>query len=495
MTQAYSSVSRITGRTWGYVLILVVIFFLGSMGSAYRSIGLMHENNLSVGNTLRVMGIIRDLKMALVSAESGKRGYLLTEDGQYLAPYHAAMEDIDRLVLALGDSHTEIDQQQERFQELDSLIAQKVDRMQEKVQLVHLGRRAEAVASLKQDVGVDLMRKVDRLFTDMEADETALLERNREIANRDRESILIVLLATNGVGLLLAIAIFIYGYRHARKLHGLYRQIESANDELEQKVADRTFALQQYSEELQRSNRELEEFAFIASHDLQEPLRKIRAFGDRLKQKYSDALDERGADYIDRMHAASARMSQLIDDLLSFSRVTTRQEPFEKVDLNQVVSDALEDLEYAIDDSHAKVTVGELPTLAADASQLRQVFMNLLSNSIKFRKPDITPEISITCELTEHADAEDEYNGQWWSIAVVDNGIGFEDQYSDKVFNLFQRLHGRGEYKGTGIGLALCRKIVERHNGTIIAISEPGQGTEFRFSLPTKQLNLDYLEE
>ncbi|MDO6572505.1 MULTISPECIES: sensor histidine kinase [unclassified Gilvimarinus] len=473
----------------------MVVFFLASMGSAYRSISVLHDNNLSISNTLQVLALVQDLKASLVSAETGKRGYLLTADGQYLAPYHKAMEDIDRLLQELSNSNTEIAEQLIRFDKLKILINKKIDRMQEKVHLVHLGQRSEAIEELKNDVGIELMREIDTLIGEMAAEERELLNDNRTVATEDRKIIFSVLMATNVVGLLLAIGIFISVYRHSRKIQLLNYEIEKANNELEEKVANRTFALEQYSDELQRSNRELEEFAFIASHDLQEPLRKIRAFGDRLRQKYKESLDERGADYVERMHAASERMSQLIDDLLSFSRVTTRQEPFKLVDLNEVVAGALEDLEFALEDSGAVVEVGELPEIYADASQLRQVMMNLLSNSIKFRRSGVNPSIAVTCEAVDLGDEYEQLTGQWWRFTFVDNGIGFDEQYADKVFNLFQRLHGRDEYKGTGIGLALCRKIIERHGGTIVAISAPGKGATFQFDLPSKQVNLESLED
>lgn len=480
------------------VLFLVVAFFCISMAAAYRSIGLMHENSVSVNNTLQVIALIKDLRTEIVSAESGQRGYLLTSDGQYLEPYHGALEKLDHLLAALSESSTEIPEQQNRFKELNQRIRTKIDEMQDVVQLVHEDRRAEAISLVRTDRGVVLMRDISELIGQMESDERALLYRNRMVAQKDREFILKTLIATNVLGLFLTLAVFIAIYRHNRKISLLYNRIEQANNELEDKVEERTLALQQYSEELQRSNRELEEFAFVASHDLQEPLRKIRAFGDRLRQKYSTELGERGADYVERMHAASERMSQLIDDLLSFSRVSTRQQPFENVDLNKVVAQVQEDLEYAIEDSGATVSVDALPSLEADASQLGQVFMNLIGNSIKFRREGVPPVIQIIAETGSQFALENDhlYDGvEWCRLRLIDNGIGFEEQYTDKVFNLFQRLHGRDEYSGTGIGLALCRKIIERHGGKIEAKSQPGEGSEFIIHIPLQQPQFDPSEE
>ncbi|MDO3383505.1 sensor histidine kinase [Gilvimarinus algae] len=492
------SKTGVPSRPWILVLLAVVVFFSISMAAAYRSIGLMHENNQSTNTTLEVMSLIKDLRTALLKAESGQRGYLLTSDGQYLEPYHQSLSSIDQLLTALTSSSTELDIQRERFATLESLIRQKVDEMQDTVRMMHEDRRAEAVNVVRTDVGVALMRDISELIAQMENDEKMLLYKSRLRAQEDRQFILNALLATNTLGLILSLAVYIAVFRHTRRESRLYETIERANNELEEKVQERTLALQQYSEELQRSNRELEEFAFVASHDLQEPLRKIRAFGDRLQQKYSSELGERGADYVDRMHAASERMSHLIDDLLSFSRVTTQQKPFEKVDLNAVVAKVREDLEYAIEDAGAEVTVEPLPEIDADASQLGQVFMNLIGNSIKFRREGVPPRISVRAEVGEHCAVDGDYTPEdceWCCLYFKDNGIGFEAQYVEKVFNLFQRLHGRDEYAGTGIGLALCRKIVERHGGKIEAHSVPGEGSEFVIRLPLQQSSMDSFEE
>lgn len=227
--------------------------------------------------------------------------------------------------------------------------------------------------------------------------------------------------------------------------------------------------------ELERSNSELEKFAYVASHDLQEPLRKIQAFGDRLKDKCRDELPDAGREYVDRMLNAAGRMRQLISDLLAFSRVTTQARPHRRVDLGAVVADALSVLEIAVAQTGATVRVGPLPAVAGDESQLRQLFQNLISNALKFRKRDVPPVVEVTAE------AADSHHCR---VTLRDNGIGFAEKYRDRIFEVFQRLHGRDEYDGTGIGLAICKKIVERHGGTIAAYSSEGSGASFVFALP-----------
>jgi len=261
---------------------------------------------------------------------------------------------------------------------------------------------------------------------------------------------------------------------------------------LEEKVGVRTQALLQYSEELQRSNRELEEFAFVASHDLQEPLRKIRAFGDRLQQKYSAQLGETGSDYVKRMQSASERMSALIDDLLSFSRVTTKQRPFVSVDLNEVMHRVMDDFDYSIEETGAQLHIDPLPIIDADAPQIAQVFMNLIANSLKFHLRNARPIITVTCEINVASPVGDDSRA-WCCLHFSDQGIGFEAQYAERIFSLFQRLHGRDEYSGTGIGLALCRKIIERHGGAITAHSELGEGAIFTIYLPMTQTVMEPL--
>jgi PAS domain S-box-containing protein len=244
-----------------------------------------------------------------------------------------------------------------------------------------------------------------------------------------------------------------------------------------------------YAERLERSNRELQDFAYVASHDLQEPLRKIEAFGDRLQSKCGDALSEDGRMYLERMRNAATRMRSLINDLLTYSRVTTKAQPFVPTDLNVVLEGVVSDLHVAIERSGARIEAGRLPTIDADATQMRQLLQNLIGNALKFRKPDAPPVVTVSGERvtdTKHASSTDEPDGNWCRITVADNGIGFDQKYADRIFNMFERLHGRGEYEGTGIGLATCRKIVERHGGTIEARSVPGEGSTFVVSLPAR---------
>jgi light-regulated signal transduction histidine kinase (bacteriophytochrome) len=240
-----------------------------------------------------------------------------------------------------------------------------------------------------------------------------------------------------------------------------------------------------YAAELERSNRDLEQFAYVASHDLQEPLRKIRAFGDRLEVKCKDLLDETAQECVSRMQSAAARMQELIEGLLTLSRVTRRAADFEQVDLGEITQQVISDLETQIERVHGRVEVGKLPTIQAEPLQIRQLLQNLIANALKFHRPDEPPVVKIEAryvlprEQRRKSLAEEKCR-----ITIEDNGIGFDEQYADRIFGIFQRLHPRDVYEGTGIGLAICRRIVEYHGGQISAHSIPGQGSTFEVLLP-----------
>ncbi|HEV3384291.1 MAG TPA: PAS domain S-box protein [Gemmata sp.] len=247
--------------------------------------------------------------------------------------------------------------------------------------------------------------------------------------------------------------------------------------------------LRDIAAELSRSNKELEQFAYVASHDLQEPLRKIQAFGDRLLTKFSENLPEPGKECVDRMNISASRMRRLIDDLLSFSRVTTQARPFALVDLEKLIQEVVSDLDVYINQYDGVVEIDKLPQIHADATQMRQLFQNLIANAIKFHRANVPPVVAIRGEwLQAHLPNSDGELVAAYRIVVQDNGIGFDEKYRERIFQVFQRLHGRHEYEGTGVGLAICRKIAERHGGTIEAKSLVGEGSTFIVTLPVRQI-------
>lgn len=255
---------------------------------------------------------------------------------------------------------------------------------------------------------------------------------------------------------------------------GTAAKLETANDRL----AAANQALERRAGELTRSNEELERFASIASHDLKEPLRKMQTYSDRLKETEAQNLSDRGREYVEQTGSAAERMQALIDDLLRFSQITAEVHPPAEVDLTEVAHQAVISLDAVIEEAGASVEIGQLPTVFADPVQMHQLLQNLISNGVKFRREDVSPVVRVGGEV----------HGELAEIKVTDNGIGFDQKYANRIFRAFERLHGAGEYPGTGIGLALCRRIVERHGWTIRADSAPSRGSTFTVSLPVRPL-------
>jgi signal transduction histidine kinase len=272
------------------------------------------------------------------------------------------------------------------------------------------------------------------------------------------------------------------------------KRISRAKAQALEEVSRREVQLRAIARQLTESNRDLQDFAHVASHDLQEPLRKIVAFGDRMRTKHGEAMAPEAIDYLDRMQSSAARMQTLIQDLLSFSRVNAKSEPFREVDLHDIALGVASDLEIAVERTGGRLTVGELPHIEADPTQMRQLLQNLISNALKFRQAEVAPEIAVSATIISSASPlfpsrlQGSAEARWCRLTVSDNGIGFDEKYLDRIFKVFQRLHGRTEFEGSGIGLSVCRRIAERHNGDITATSVPGNGTTFILTLPVKQV-------
>ncbi|GEM_PF-2662308 len=322
------------------------------------------------------------------------------------------------------------------------------------------------------------------------------LERSYQIINHTTHMNILITLACLAIGAVLAFISSSFLTRPIYKLLKATQEIKKGNfqtrvfvkgndefsilansiNQMAEGLDHITASLKNKTEELRRSNKELEQFAYIASHDLQEPLYIIQAFINTLQTQHAAKLNREMENLLERIQNAANRMSQLVQDVLQFSRITTRTKPFEVVNLNQTVQEVLADLELRIKDSHAKIEIDSLPTLYADKFQMRQLFQNLLSNALKFHKKGKAPHIRVKSELYKN----------FAEILIEDNGIGFESEFIEKIFQPFQRLHSRSEYEGSGIGLAICQKIVERHQGNISAQSQQNEGSQFAITLPLK---------
>jgi signal transduction histidine kinase len=293
------------------------------------------------------------------------------------------------------------------------------------------------------------------------------------------------------------VAVFVDLYSKTETLILQELRLKAANKDLEKEVKERKQSekkVKKLNEELlenihtlENANAELARFAYMTSHDLQEPLRKIQMFGDLLQSRYQKLIDEKGRYYIEGMQKGSERLQTLIKDILTYSKVTENNTYFTKANLNTIINEILVDFELRIEELGAKISVGKLPELYVNAVQISQLFQNLISNALKFSRKNISPEITISCEMGNPIPEFQENGTGYCTLYFKDNGIGFDESYLDQIFTLFRRLNNRSEYEGTGIGLAICKKIVEHHKGFISARSELGKGSTFIISLPVNQ--------
>jgi hypothetical protein len=284
------------------------------------------------------------------------------------------------------------------------------------------------------------------------------------------------------------VSVFIEIYKKNHQLLAQEQRLIAINKNLEAEINERksseekikglNLQLLQNIDKLETANKDLDRFAFMASHDLQEPLRKIRIFGDRLTMKYNDLIDEEGKSYFSRIQRSAERMQHLIQDILTFSKISTAEKKQVDCNLNHIINDVMTELEPGMKEKNATVKIETLPSLKANPVLLRPLFINLLSNALKYTRPDVAPQIRI------HSDNGESPGMQYCRIFFEDNGIGFDQKYSEQIFSMFTRLHQDKNIEGTGIGLALCKKIVEEHNGFISARSKINEGSTFIVSLP-----------
>ncbi|MGH6635470.1 MAG: sensor histidine kinase [Gammaproteobacteria bacterium] len=480
----------------GLVLVLLVVNAVVS----YRAARSLIDSGAWVAHTHQVLTELEATRSTMADAESGQRGFLITGEAGYLKPYERAIARIEENVARLKQLAANHAEQQRRAAFLEKHIAAQLDILN-----AGLAQRREhgfeAARKWTLTGGAEeSMERIRTLIEEMKGQEVTLLSRRVQESRRSGREALVAL----AIGALLSVALVWLAYylfrRDLRERERAAGALRAAHDELEGRVEERTKELAQevalhrqaeenlraLSVELERSNRELQDFAFIASHDLQEPLRKILAFGDRLKARYGEALEAQGRDYLERMQNAARRMHDFINDLLTLSRVTTKARPFVPVALEEVAREVVSDLEARIEETGGRVTMDTLPTIEADPVQMRQLLQNLIDNALKFHRPEEPPLVQVRGMLIERDTAAggETADNRFCEIAVTDNGIGIDEHYLDKVFTPFQRLHGRGEYEGTGMGLAVCRKIVERHGGCIRATSTPNEGATFWVTLP-----------
>lgn len=490
----------------GLIMLLAILLANGFI--SYFNLRRIDQNVAKVAASHAVLDELKNVRICMIDAETGMRGYVLSGQREFLTPYTTARSSLADTEKHLQQLIAGNSQQVELFRQLKQQIDASLTHIHGVIKLREAGEEQKAAEVIRTGNGRRLMDAMRATLATMQREEELLLNSRASESRTAYFTAITTGLFTVGLGIGLTVLAYALYIRDMRKGLAAATAMQEANEFLETRIAQRTSELsranalmrseiderrlaeervQLFAEELQRSNRELEQFASVASHDLQEPLRKIQAFGDRLRERFRDQLGPQGQDYLDRMLASAMRMRTLINDLLEYSRVTTKAHPFSHVNLGDIVQEVAGDLETRLQQTGGRLEIGELPSVRASPTQMRQLFQNLISNAMKFHKPDTPPLVRITSRNLAADESTDGSDGLQCQIVVEDNGIGFEPQYGERIFDLFQRLHGRDEYDGTGIGLAICRKIVDRHNGQIEAVGTPGEGARFIVTLPLEQ--------
>lgn len=458
-------------RTTAYILITIaaLLFFCIST-LVFLSIKLAEANAEAV-RSYNVRESLKDSLSSLLDVETGSRGYLITRKEEFLEPFNSGVksskENLDRVDELTANDST----QQLILETVRKLANQKIAFSKEVIE-----SPAEAKDLLIQGRGkvvMDTYRQQIKLMVDNETNQLTVRDRTLQQTR-------VAVWVTTAFMTIFSIGLLFYVYKvmqvaietERRQLREMGEFNKRLQDEIQQRK-DSEDALREASVKLASSNEDLQQFAYVASHDLQEPLRAVGGFLSLIASRYKGKLDPEAETWINHAVDGSKRMRALINDLLTFSRLESRSETPTKTDCNLALEEAKENLSLVIDETEAHIVSVRLPSVLGEQGQLVQLFQNLIGNGLKFRSAE-KPIITI------NVDRKDDD----WVFSVKDNGVGFDQEHSDRIFVIFQRLQGRDEYEGTGIGLALCKKIVERHGGEIWAESEVGKGSTFFFTIP-----------
>ncbi|MDR6197013.1 CHASE3 domain-containing protein [Siphonobacter sp. SORGH_AS_0500] len=446
------------------IAILILLTYLGL--DQVKSTAWFSER---VEHTYKTINESEQLLAHMKEAESSNRGYMITASETFLKTYKKARREYNLSLRRMANLVIDNAHQMRRLAIFENLSRDKWLTMDENIRLQPTVKKQNLDANvLKGKAIMDAMQKV---ILEIQQEESKLLQsrlkaRQREFSLAPAYLLILALLAV----LLLIIS--------AGMLNIELRRRRATQKDLEKKI-----------EALNRSNAELEQFAYIASHDLQEPLRKIRAFADRLLIRQKDSLSEDGQTMLDKISNAAERMQGLINDLLTYSRMVSRTDTAQVVNLSSLLEEVKADLSLMISEKNAQIDCDALPTLLVYPTQIRQLFLNLLSNALKFQQTGINPRVRIsykqvTGQEIPNIDTDLKKEQSYHRIRISDNGIGFEPEYAEKIFIIFQRLHAKTAYGGTGIGLAICRRVVTNHEGYIFAEGKPGEGAIFTIYFP-----------
>jgi signal transduction histidine kinase len=457
--------------TAGFGIALAILILVGVL--SYRSMLHSDEDRQWVTHTHQVLEKLDAVLTNMLDIETGARGYVLTGDASYLEPYNNALEQVRQNVKNVRELTADNPVQQRALDPLEPMISARVEAARDLIEIRTRQGLATGAESVRSGPGKQFMDQIRGQLAEMRQEENRLLKSRTEEAEKSSRATRIVIVTGEALAVgFLCLAGIVVGQEMVQRRR-VEEEVRSLNVDLEQRVAERTAELNDRAKDLARSNSELQQFAYVASHDLQEPLRMVASFTQLLAKRYGEKLDDDARDFINYAVDGATRMQTLISDLLNYSRVGTQGKPLVPTDIEALFKRVLESLQFGIEESGAVIVSDPLPTVLADPQQLGQLFQNLLTNAIKFRG-ESPPRIQILAERS----------GNDWKISVRDNGIGISQEHADRIFVIFQRLHTKTEYPGTGIGLAICKKIVERHGGSIWIEPSPGGGTTFCFTIP-----------
>ncbi len=454
----------------GFGTALALLICVGVL--SYWSVVQNAKERQWVNHTQLVLEKLDALSANLTDAETSQRGYVLTGEESYLGPYNGAASKVHENSKDLRQMTGDHPVQQRTLDRLQPVIAARLAILERWIEIRRQGGLHAGADFIPESSGKREMDESRMEIAGMRQEEDYLLVQRSLGVERASSRTRVAIVTGNALAVLFLFSAGVVVQREMGRRKDAEDEIRSLNVDLERRVEE----LAESMKDLARSNSELQQFAYVASHDLQEPLRMVASFTQLLARRYKEKLDDDARDFINYAVDGATRMQTLITDLLSYSRVGTQGKPLESTRCDEVLDRVLSNFRLAVKESGAVITRDPLPTVMADPVQLGQLFQNLIANAIKFRGEG-SPNVHVSAER----------RGGDWEISVRDNGIGISQEHADRIFVIFQRLHTKTEYPGTGIGLAICKKIAERHGGRIWVEPSPGGGSTFRFTIPARE--------
>jgi signal transduction histidine kinase len=457
-----------------YIIVSFIVFaiiLIALSWFSYQQVIINEKSTVAVEHTQKVLLISEQFISQMKDIETAQRGFLLTKNRSFLEPFESGRKGVLNSIDSLRELVVDNSIQLRSLDKIEELCLQKIKFITKNIKEVSQTGKINFTVLENGKKTMDTLRGRINTF---QANEKDLLSIRMQSKKYGQSLMPIYQVMLSLASFVLLIVAYYLVYAELKRRNRLEKTLEGKIDELN------------------RSNTELEQFAYVASHDLQEPLRKIRAFSDKLQVKHKTNLNEDGKDVLDKIANSAARMQALIDDLLSFSRmVNHKSSNLTMVDLNHTVKEVLEDLSVQIQAKNAKIQIPILPRIFAYEVQMKQLFDNLISNALKYTREGVEPNIKIEYQQVRGKDLGNsvKLNHQvaYHHFSISDNGIGFENQYAENIFVIFQRLHNRSQYEGNGIGLAICKRIVVNHQGFIFATSKPYEGSTFDVYIPLKK--------